>query len=241
VASHSEILRTSMQLTPLHSAEELRQISNLAHGIEGIVLGLAALIAIVQATGRLNTGRARYLWPALILLAGAGLLFYLVVPHHGLARARAQWEFVFGDPQQRQHLVIAALIILAGLAEVLARSGRLEAHVGSLVWPAVLLIVGVLFVIHQQHGTSAAVMRAMLVHRWLGSLLVAAGALAGIDAMRSRRGGAMTAGWAVMLLLASLLLIVYREPEGAYHGAMPTRGSGPTRAQVSNDELHEMR
>lgn len=210
-----------MQITLLHTADELRQISNLAHVIEGVVLGLAALIALLQATGRLDTGRYRVLWPGLILMAGTGLLFYLIVPHHGLSRARVQWSFVFGDPQQRQHIVIATLMLLAGLAEVLTRSSRLEARAWSLAWPMTLLLVGILFVVHRQHGTSAAVVRATLVHRWLGSVLIGAGVLAGLDAMRSRRGGLLGVGWAVMLLVASVLLMLYREPEGAYDGSMP--------------------
>lgn len=219
-----------MQLTPLHTADELRQISNLAHLIEGVVLGAAALIALVQATGWLETGRLRLLWPGLILAAGTGLLFYLIVPHHGLSRARVQWSFVFGDPQQRQHIVIATLMLLAGLAELLTRSGRVTARAWSFAWPMALLVVGVLFFIHQQHGTSAAVMRATLVHRWLGSVLIGAGALAGIDAMRSRRGGVLGVAWTFMLLMAAVLLMMYREPAGAYHDAMQhpemKRGAG---------------
>lgn len=84
-----------VQITLLHTADELRQISNVAHVIEGVVLGAATLIALLQATGRLDTGRHRVLWPGLVLTAGTGLLFYLIVPHHGLSRARVQWSFVF--------------------------------------------------------------------------------------------------------------------------------------------------
>src|SRR2546427_10286977 len=98
-----------MQVSPLHTPEEMRQISNLAHAMEGIVLGVAAITVIVQALGWLSGQRLRFLWPGLVVAAGAGLLGYLLIPHHGLAKAGLQYRFVFGDPQQRQHLVIACL------------------------------------------------------------------------------------------------------------------------------------
>ena len=208
----------AMQITPLHSPDEMRQISNLAHVIEGVVLALVAVTALAEATGRL--GRGRYLWPILVVVAGAGLLLYLVIPHHGLHRATLQWSFVFGDAQQRQHGVISALILIAGVVEILGRADRLRGTAWTLAWPAALAIVGVMFLVHQQHGTSEAIARATLVHRYLGTSLVLAGVLAGTHALRARRSGALGVAWPLALLVAAVLLIIYREPEGAYHGSM---------------------
>lgn len=210
-----------MQLTPLHTPVEMRAISNIAHVIEGVVLGAAALIIILQAAGRFDEGRAKFLWPGLIVFAGTALLLYLVIPHHGLERTRLQWSFVFGDPQQRQHVIIASLIIVAGVVEILARAGRLHGSHWPLAWPIALAVVGTLFIVHQQHGTGDAVARATLVHRWLGTTLVLAGTLAGIGVVLDRRRGALAVGGGVLLFIAALLLIAYREPEGAYHGSMP--------------------
>lgn len=220
-----------MQLTSLHTAEEMRQISNLAHILEGLVLGGAAVIVIAQAMGTFAEGRSRYVWPGLIVFAGAALLLYLLVPHHGLARARLQWSFVFGDPQQRQHVVIATLILSAGILELLARAGRLEGRVWSLAWPAALVAVGLLFIVHEQHGTGEAVARATRMHRSLGALLAVAGLLSGIDAMRARRTAGLTVTWALALLAAAVLLALYREPAGAYHSPMSDdeRGSAAPR------------
>ena len=219
----------AMQPAPLHSPEEMRQISNLAHAIEGTVLALAALIAMAQGTGRMTDGRFRYLWPGLITLAGASLLLYLLMPHHGLSRARMQWQFVFGDPQQRQHLIIASLILIAGTLELLARAGRLASSGWSLAWPAALIVVGVLFVVHEQHGTSEAVARATTIHRYLGAVLVLAGILSGLDVTRSRQVRWLAYAWGLMLLAAAVLLLAYREPPGAYHGTMPGLDSAASR------------
>ena len=165
------------------------------------------------------------MWPILVVVAGAGLS-YLVFPHHGLDKAGLQWRFVFGDPQQRQHLVIATLILIAAVIEILGRAGRVHGQAWMLAWPAALAIVGVMFLVHQQHGTSEAIARATMVHRYLGTSLVVADVLAGTSAMRAQRGGVPGVAWALALLVAAVLLIIYREPTGAYHGSMSNTDAG---------------
>lgn len=114
---------------PLHTPAEMQQISDLAHWIEGGVVLLAATLGVWAGTVRLRATRAGRLdpgggvsWAIVLLGAGLILIFYLVLPHHGLSRAREQWEFVFGDPQQRQHVIIAGLLIAGAAAEVLYRT-----------------------------------------------------------------------------------------------------------------------
>ena len=190
------------------------------------MLAVAAAVALAQASGRLTAPRWRFLWPGLLAVAGAGLLAYLIVPHHGLDRARDQWAFVFGDAQQRQHVFIATLFMLGFGAELLVLARRVRAMWWRIAWPAAVAAVGVLFVVHQQHGTSEAVVRATLVHRCLGALLVLAGLLAGADVLRARRSRALAIGWTLALVAAAGMLLAYREPEGAYHGSMDGMDAG---------------
>jgi hypothetical protein len=215
-----------LQVPPLHTPEEMQQISNLAHQVEGAVLGLAAVIALVQATGRWSTGPIRFLWPGLILGAGIFLLGYLLLPHHGLHHALDQWGFIFGDPQQRQHLVLAVLITVAGAAEVLHLAGRVQAAGWAFVWPGAALVAGGLFLLHTQHGTTEAALRAGLVHRYLGVLLIASGVLKAAEVLWSARARWLAFPWVLTLFAAALLLAAYREPEGAYreeHGTHTRR------------------
>jgi hypothetical protein len=215
------------QLSPFHTPQEMQQISNLAHWIEGALLGAAALVALSQArtqpetqtraraepSARAGRVRARYAWPSLVLIAGVALLAYLLLPHHGLANAREQWVFIFGDPQQRQHVVVAALAIAGGGAELLFRAGRVRSAAWQLVWPAAVTAVGLMFATHTQHGTDEAVRRAARTHQVLGVLLVATGVLR----VAELAGGDWLAfSWALTLLGASVVLAFYREPEGAY-------------------------
>ena len=216
-----------MLQNPLHTAEEMRQISNLAHVAEGAVLGTAALIALVQTRRPATEDGWRFAWPVLVVAAGAFLLGYLVVPHHGLDLARTQWRFVFGDPQQRQHLVISVLVLIGGASEAFALAGQHRGRIWRLAWPAALLIVGGMFVVHQQHGTTDAVARATLLHRVLGSALIVAGLVAATNVLRPIHSRPLAMIWPLALLAASIMLLIYREPEGAYHGSQQHEARHP--------------
>jgi hypothetical protein len=213
------------QVPPWHTPDEMQQISNLAHWVEGAVLALAALIALAQAAGYLGGPRARYLWPGVVLTAGIFLLGYLLIPHHGLGLTREQWAFVFGDPQQRQHVVLAALAVLGGAAELAYRAGRLDGWGWQLAWPLAAAVIGGMFALHTQHGVHEAVARAVLMHRVLGSLLIATGVLRVAELLWVPRASWLAFAWGLTLLAAAALLVLYREPEGAYRDAAPGDGS----------------
>lgn len=219
------MLATLLQLPPFHTADEMRGLSNLAHVIEGVVLAIAALIALAEAAGRLRGERGRIAWPTIMLFAGVFLLGYLLIPHHGLANARAQWAFIFGVPQQRQHVVLAALVVIGGGAELLSRRGRLRGRAWSLIWPVTAATAGILFVAHSQHGTSEAIARAVMLHRWIGTLLIASGVLRATEVLGARRTPWVKYAWPLALLASAVLLAIYREPRGAYELHAPTHGA----------------
>lgn len=210
-----------MQLPPFHTAEEMRAISDFVHRAEGVMVAVIGLLVIAEAAGRL---RNRRVWPGMMCVAGLFLLATLLAPHHGLNHARTQWAFVFGDAQQRQHLVIAALVTAGGLAELLNRAGRLKARRWALVWPAAVVGVGLAFLLHTQHGTGEAVARAVTVHRLLALVFIATGIARGLEVVRDSRAGVLRYAWGVLLLVAAGILFVYREPPGAY--AAPHGGTG---------------
>lgn len=197
-----------------HTPEEMQLLSNAAHIVEGAIIGVIALLALAQAMGYAVSGRARLAWPGLVLFAGVFLLLYLLIPWHGLDQAVAQWQYIFSDAQQRQHLVIAVALTLAGVAEVLYLR-RADAWLEP-IFPLATLSVGVAFFVHTQHGTSEAVQRAVLIHQLLGVVLGSAGVLA-LGARIKPHLRWLQFAWPLALLIAALLLFVYREPAGAYH------------------------
>lgn len=195
----------------------MRAISNFAHWVEGAFIALLAIVALLEALGRLGAGKQRYLWPILVFTAGAFLAITLLFPHHGLDLARAQIEFVWNDPQQRQHVFIAFALLAAGVAEYLRRR-RPEWDVSWLrfVWPAATASIGLSFLLHTQHGSGEAIAAATRIHQVLAILLLSAGVVGAGDAAVRRRKRSLAVAWPVLLLMAAVVLIAYREPAGAY-------------------------
>ena len=105
---------------------------------------------------------------------------------------------------------MAAAIAVAGAAELLR--GGLPAL--GYVFPAAILLVGGLFVIHEQHGTSEAAAKAVGQHRILGVTAISAGLLRVIEIVTGT--GLLAILWPLALLTAAVQLILYCEPEGAY-------------------------
>lgn len=184
-----------------HSSEEMRRLSNLGHVVEGFVLGGVGVLALASNL----TDWATQAWPILILVAGL-LLLTLIYPSHPLE----DWLAIWRDRQQRQHTLMATALALAGAAEWLRGIGSAWAY----VWPGALVFIGALFLIHPQHGTGAGMLRAVWQHRVLGLMAIAAGLLRTGEIVT--RFGLFGFLWPLVLLAASVQLIMYREPEGAY-------------------------
>jgi hypothetical protein len=218
-----------------HTAAEMQLYSNFAHSVEGLIVLAAGVLALVQAQRGL---RQRHVWPVLVLVAGGFLGTVLLLPWHGPAMADDQWAFVFNDPQQRQHLLIALLLVLGGSGELARR--RYPAGWLRGILPLVLLGLGAVFLLHQQHGDSAAVARAVLVHQCLGAVFAMAGLASLISEFKpAARWAAMT--WPLALILAGLLLFTYREPSGAYHppATYEPHGSRTRHRVLPGQALHD--
>lgn len=208
-----------------HTAEEMQLFSNAAHIAEGLILAAVALSALAQQFGHLGRGRWRFLWPGLLLGAGVFLLAYLLIPWHGLSMSLPQWRFIFGDPQQRQHFIIAVALTVCGAAEV-ANVRRFRRWLAP-VFPLAVLLIGAAFLSHTQHGAASSMQRAMLVHRLLGITLIVSAALALASRLKPEMA-ALRYAWPVALLGSAALLFTYREPKGAYHGEHVTADAAET-------------
>jgi hypothetical protein len=190
-----------------HTPEEMRRLSNFAHVIEGVLIAVVGLLALL---GNRNTFLwASTAWPILIIIAGAVLLFLLYPLHPA-----SEWGLIWRDAQQRQHTIIAVAVAIAGVAELLRSAIPALAY----VWPTAIILTGGLFFFHAQHGISAAAARAVHKHRLLGITLIVAGLLNFIEIANGEGFAAIL--WPIMLLIAAAQLLLYREPEGAYEGGM---------------------
>ena len=105
-------------------------------------------------------------------------------------------------------------MFLAGVAEIVALAAGLD--VLRSAWPLALVVVGVLFFTHPQHGTDEAAVKAVRIHRVLGGTFVLAGLARSIAVLSGIYKGTVGLGWIVLIFAAAAQLIFYREPEGAY-------------------------
>ena len=206
----------------LQTPEELQWLSNLAHWIEGGMFAVVALIALFQAFGYLQAKGAQYLWPGLILAAGVFLPLYILL-QRGLDGIDVTWNLVVRDPQQREHFLMALLLLAAGLAEVLDRAKLVETKLRKFVAAAAFSAIGILFIFHTEYGTPEAVAESVLKHRYLGLVIALAGLFKAAEVAWHRRFKWLAFPWIALLLLAAAILLTYREPEGAYR----TNASSP--------------
>jgi hypothetical protein len=195
-----------------HTAEELAELSTFIHNLAGwllFALGAAMLVEAIRGPAR---GRWRHAWPVLGAVIGFGLLAYIVqhmALHHRVSP--------LSDPMQLQHQLIGLLVGAGATVEILGRRGTIGTW-SQAVWPASLVAVGVVFLLHEQ-----ATEMALLVH-WALAAAIVLGGLALLAVALSREEARSLRVFGVLLLLAaSVQLIVFQEEPGSHghHGDAP--------------------
>jgi hypothetical protein len=200
------------------TAEQLQFISNIGHTIEGLLLAVVALLALVEVGGYVRWRAAQYLWPALIVLAGIFLPLYVLL-QRGFAQIDVSWNFAINDPQQRQHFFMALLLVIAGAAELAVRSKIVRGKFWKFIAPASLLVIGITLLFHTQYGTPEAVAESMRKHHYQGSSVILVGTSRIADVLWHKNRRWLAYPWIIFLFIASALLITYREPWGAYRNS----------------------
>lgn len=194
---------------------QLRMASNLAHWSEGGLLLALVIVALLEARGGLARGVGRFLWPGVI--TGAGIfLFAFMLLRLGLGNVGVAWNQILRDQQQIEHLWIAAILITAGVVEVLLRAALLQSRLWGLAIPLALVLIGLLLLVHTQYGTQEAIGQAKLQHRIQGFFLFLSGFTKGVDVLWPSRPGWRSVLWILFLFGSSVFLLTYREPPGSY-------------------------
>lgn len=202
----------------LHTPEEFRYLSSLGHWIAGYIFLGVTIIAFLQSRGFLIS--KKFLWPALVVLTGVTLIPFNLL-HHSFEQLPLVWKVIELDPQQRQHFIMFNLIFVGGIVELLLSLKKFRGNVWRFVWPAVLVVIGLMFLFHPQHGSAEALAYSVPYHRTLGTVLVLSGFLRTLEITWSKKYKIFAFGWIAFLFIASILLVVYNEPKGAYEIDLP--------------------
>jgi|GEM_PF-687933 len=215
-------------MTPLHTPQELVQLSNAAHVAEGIVLAIIGIIVIAQGIGFLKKTWQRYLVSAVALLASLLLTGFLFVDHlNELPRA---WHWITTDMQQQQHLLIAVILFVASIVALVGLKFR-QKWLGVAL-PVAFASIGVVFLVHPQHGTDSEAARVLLIHRVAGTSLIIAGLVLASTTFWSRWRKIMAIIAGVLLIVSAGLFMSYREPLMADNiSGMDTGNSKTTQSQ----------
>ncbi len=202
-------------MNPFHTPEELQYFTSLAHWLEGGILGIVVIVAFLQIVGLLKIKKAQLIWSLAILIAGAFLVPYMLL-HHGLDRIKDSWIYIINDPEQRQHLIMGILLMIAGAAELLFALKPMIAKVWNFIFPVSLIVIGIMFMVHNQHGTSEVVHQLVVYHRYLGSMLILSGLAKAISIWKENIK-IFQYLWILFLLITSIMLISYKEPNISYN------------------------
>jgi hypothetical protein len=186
-----------------HSPEENRKLSNLGHLIEGMIFAFVSILALLSGFG--VGAWADKVWQVATIIAGLLLLVALYASH-----PRSDWLVIWRNAQQRQHTLIAVLVMAGGVLELISITGSAMSY----AWPGALLLIGFLFLVHKQHGTSEAAAKAVRQHQILGVTIILSGFFRAVEVFNP--SSIFSVLWALALLAAAIQLITYREPEGAY-------------------------
>lgn len=205
-----------MEQTP----EQLQWLSSLAHWIEGGMFGVVALMALLQAFGYANSKGAQYVWPGLVFIAGLFLPAYILL-QRGPDEIGVTWAAVIRDPQQREHFLMALLLLAAGLAEIVHRARVSRTRLWGLVAPAAFVAIGIVLILHTEYGTPQAIAESVLKHKYMGVIIALAGLFKAADVLWQKTFRWLAFPWIGFLFIAALLLITYREPSGAYRSCTP--------------------
>ena len=202
-------------------------------------MAVVGLLTLIEALRGIPRGMTRFLWPALTVAAAVLLPAFVIVPSGRpiLDIAPTMWR----DPQQRQHLFMAATLLAAGIVELWRRSRRTSRWSG--VWPLALFVLGVLLITHTEYGTVNAVSWAKRQHLYQGVTVALAAACFGMARLHNRLGRTSAIVAPVLLLLAAVLLLIYREPPGAYERreSVAVAGSGTIETFTSSLMAAELR
>lgn len=215
----------------LHTPEEFRLLSSQGHWIIGYIFLAVSITVLLQSIGYFKT--KTYLWPLLITISGLILIPFSMM-HHGISELPLVWKVIQLDPQQRQHMIMFILLFISGVTELLLSRKKIRRKFWHFVWPGVLLIIGYLFLTHPQHGTAEAQAYTTPFHTTLGIVLLITGALKAAEAIWSQKYKWIAYVWIIFLFIASVMLISYNEPVGAYQRDSTTQEQSQNPMQMKH-------
>lgn len=180
------------------------------HLLPGLAVIIVALLAILHEGGFAKAAWLKYVLPVALVLLGLQGIFDKLM--HGAAAPKDY------ATETAQHMTQGAIILMAGIAEVLRARGVTARRSVAMVFPIALLLVGVMFILHAQQGSGAPMLVMLVQHRAYGLTLIMAAAARAITVLAPERGAYFKLVSPSMLLLFGLEFAIYAEAAGGMGG-----------------------
>ena len=193
----------------------------VVHQIAGAGLVAFALLLLAKALGRIRGDWPGYVLPVSLLLLGLFLVLDPIVFHGG----------TFGA-EGTQHQIQGAVLIVVAAVELGRAQKRLTHRAWGALLPLAVAIVGVMFMLHSQHGGGDMLLQ-ITQHRILGATLILTALVLAIDNVGLARGNWAAVGWPLLVLAVSLQLFLDVE------GGAPTAHEGGAPAAPVERGGHE--
>lgn len=183
----------------------------VVHQIAGAALVAFALLLLARALGRIRGDWPVYVLPVSLLLLGLFLVLDPIVFHGG----------TFGA-EGTQHQIQGAVLIVVAAVELGRAKKRLPHRAWGALLPMAVGAVGVMFMLHSQHGGGDMLLQ-ITQHRILGATLILTALVLAIDNLGLARGNWAAVGWPLLVLAVSLQLFLYVEggAAAAHEGRPP--------------------
>jgi hypothetical protein len=176
----------------------------LIHQIAGAILALFAALLLARELGFIRAGWPRFVLPTSLVVLGLFLVLDPIVFHGG----------DFG-PEGRQHQLQGGLLLGVAVIELGRARGRLIHRLWGAPLPAGIILVGLMFTLHAQHGGGDMQLQ-VVQHRITGVTLMLAGLIQSLDNLKLTRNRWAATGWLVLLFAVCIQLFLYSE------GSLPT-------------------
>ncbi len=186
------------------------------HKLAGVLIVLFVVASLVKESGRLRGTWPDYLLPIGVLGLGLFLVLDPIVFHGG----------GFGA-EGLQHQIQGALLLGVAGIELARARGTLQHRSFAAVLPIAIMVVGLLFVVHSQHGGGDMVTQ-LVQHRILGATVILAAVVKAADSLKLAKGNWASVGWLLLLLAVTFQLFLY--VEGANAGGVHEQASAASAA-----------
>lgn len=185
--------------------------SEFNHHLAGVFVLLIGLGELRGGLGVTMLAWSRFLLPFAMLGAGGFLMIWSDHEAWPIGYKSFAETYFSNDWETVQHKLYAILLLSVGTIEFLRRMGKIGRMVWGMPLPVFALIGGVMLFLHS-HGTHPSAHKIAIHHAVMGTTALLAGLCkitAGIKRQEGRSPWGI--GWAILVLLIGVELLVYTE------------------------------